>query len=173
MENSIKDFIQDKRDDVLWMKRLSFASILVSSNLLQTMFTNTLYEEQLTSKQWLLLTIISSLPQPPTLSEAGEAMGCSRQNVKQIADILQKKHYLEFCKLDGDKNTIRLRPTEKWEKCCKGSNDETSGILESIFEGFEPDQVRDFFEMYCKMMVNIEQINKNLIDKKSNKNDYI
>ena len=54
-EFSIKGFANMQGLEPLWMKRLSFTSILISANLLQTMFSKTLGE--LTSKQWLLLTI--------------------------------------------------------------------------------------------------------------------
>ena len=35
-------------------------------------------------------------------------------DVKQIAEILNKKGYLSFTKMDGDKNALRIVPTQKW-----------------------------------------------------------
>lgn len=156
----IQNFAQDKGQDPLWLKRLSFTSILVSSNLLQTMVTKTL--NGLTSKQWLLLTITSSFPEYPTLSEVGKIMGCSRQNVKQIAEILVESKYLSFTKSEGDKNAIRLSVTEKWINYCKENDAYTSQILDEIFEGFTQEELQQYFQSFCKVTKNIEEINAKL-----------
>ena len=159
-EFNINEFAKMKGLDPLWMKRLSFTSIMISSNLLQTMFSKTLGE--LTSKQWLLLTISSSLPENPTLSELGKYMGCSRQNVKQIAEILSKKGYVEFTKNEGDKNTVRVSPTEKWFLYAQENDAYTSTILEEIFNGFREEELKQYFMSFRKLMDNIERINERL-----------
>lgn len=159
-EFNINEFANMKGLEPIWMKRLSFTSIMISSNLLQTMFSKTLGE--LTSKQWLLLTISSSLPEKPTLSELGKYMGCSRQNVKQIAEILNKKGYVDFTKNEGDKNTVRVSPTEKWFLYAQKSDVYTSTILEEIFEGFSEEELKQYFMSFSKLMNNIEQINEKL-----------
>lgn len=152
---------------VLWMKRLSFASILICSNMLENMFNSSQNsEDSLTSKQWLLMAIISSFKEMPTLSMTGEKMGCSRQNIKQIAQILRKKGYVDFCKSEGDRNTIRLCPTDKWWIYCRESDDETSAILDNIFAGFSDAQVAEFFKSFAKIKDNIEKVNSNIIEKK-------
>lgn len=157
---NIKKFAQSMGSNPLWMKRLSFTAILISSNLLQTLFTKT--QMELTSKQWLLLTIASAVPTPPSLSEIGGMMGCSRQNVKQIAQILKNKNFLTFTKNEGDKNTIRLVPTEKWYEYCQSYDVDTSKILEEIFDGFTEEDLQGYFKCFCKVMDNMEHINKKL-----------
>lgn len=157
---NLKAFANMKGLEPLWLKRLSFTSIMISSNLLQTMFSKTLGE--LTSKQWLLLTITSSLIENPTLSELGKYMGCSRQNVKQIAEILSKKGYIEFTKNEGDKNTVRVSPTEKWLLYAQQNDAYTSTILEEIFDGFSEEELKQYFMSFSKLMENIEQINEKL-----------
>ncbi len=159
-EMDILTFAEGKNLDPLWLKRLSFTSILVSSNLMQTMFTKTLKE--ITSKQWLLLVITQNFPKPPTLSEVGEIMGCSRQNVKQIAKILKENGYLEYTKQDGDKNTVRLVTTKKWEEYAKKNDAYTNAILEEIFEGFTDEELNQYFKSFNKVMKNIEKVNQRL-----------
>lgn len=159
-EMDILAFAQEKNLEPLWLKRLSFTSILVGSNLLQTLFTKTL--NNMTSKQWLLLVITQNCPYNPTLSEVGKIMGCSRQNVKQIAEILKKNGYLDFTKQEGDKNTVRLVTTKKWEIYCQENGDYTNGILEEIFEGFSEEELVGYFQSFNKVMQNIEKVNKKL-----------
>lgn len=161
-ENIISIFAQDKIHDVLWLKRLSFTNILICSNMMQTMFSKT--QNEITSKQWLLLTIASNLNEPPTLSEAGDAMGCSRQNIKQIAEVLNKKGYLSFTKMDGDKNTLRIVSTQKWFAYNNENAELTSNILEKIFRGFSDKEITDYFKSFLKVIHNIEKINDELKD---------
>ena len=62
----------------------------------------------LTSRQWLLLAVLSRSPQPPTLSEAATAYGTSRQNVKQIALQLAARGYLTLAADPADARATRL-----------------------------------------------------------------
>lgn len=162
-ENLISIFAQDKMQDIMWLKRLSFTNILICSNMMQTMFSKT--QNGITSKQWLLLTIASNLNESPTLSEIGVAMGCSRQNVKQIAEVLNRKGYLSFTKMDGDKNALRIVPTQKWFAYNRENEEMTSNILEEIFEGFSDNEITAYFKSFSKIIHNIEKINEEIKDK--------
>lgn len=162
-ELPLKMFANGQDMEPVWLKRLSFTSVLVSSNLLQTMFSRT--QDGLTSKQWLLLTITSSIPDYPTLSDLGKYMGCSRQNVKQIAEILYKNGYIDYTKNDGDRNSVRIITTEKWKEYATKNDAYTSGILEEIFEGFSEEELQQFFSCFCKLMDNIEEVNKRIAEK--------
>ncbi|OJV81253.1 MAG: hypothetical protein BGO37_17560 [Cellulomonas sp. 73-92] len=62
----------------------------------------------LTSRQWLLLAVLSRSAQPPTLSEAATAYGTSRQNVKQIALQLAARGYLSLEPDPADARATRL-----------------------------------------------------------------
>lgn len=161
--NLINRFAEKKEYENTWIKRLSFTNILVCSNMMQTMFSRT--QDGITSKQWLLLTIASNVDEPPTLSEVAVVMGCSRQNVKQIAQILNKKGYLSFIKLYGDKNAIRLVPTQKWDAYNKQNEELTSGILDGIFDGFSNEELQLYFKSLSKVINNIEKINNELKEK--------
>lgn len=161
--NIISKFAEVKGHDNMWIKKLAFTNILVCSNMMQTMFSKT--QDGITSKQWLLLTIISNVDEPPTLSEIGETMRCSRQNVKQIAQVLNKKGYLSFTKMAGDKNTMRLVPTQKWCAYNKENEEFTLNILEKIFDGFSNDELQAYFKSFLKVVNNIEIINRDLEEK--------
>ncbi len=158
-ELSIEQYIQLVGSNPSWLKRLSFTSILVSANLLQTMFTSTL--DGLTSKQWLLLTMTSSIKKPLTLSAIGKIMGCSRQNVKQITDILKRKGFVEYCKIEGDKNTVRVIPTSEWEDYCKTHGASNENILNYIYTGFSDQEIQMFFQSICKIVKNIKEVGIN------------
>jgi DNA-binding MarR family transcriptional regulator len=69
----------------------------------------------LTTKQWLLLAVVTrKFPGGrPSLGEAAQAYGSSRQNVKQIARQLQKRGYLRILADPDDRRVLRLQPTPK------------------------------------------------------------
>lgn len=65
-----------------WKKNLLFAGIFIQENLLHTVFDR---YNTMSCKQWLLMSVLKAFDTPPDLSAAAKAMGCSRQNVKQLA----------------------------------------------------------------------------------------
>jgi DNA-binding MarR family transcriptional regulator len=69
----------------------------------------------LTSRQWLLLAVLSrGFPgRAPSLTEAAERYGSSRQNVKQLALGLAGLGYLRLVPDPLDARTTRLELTEK------------------------------------------------------------
>ena len=69
----------------------------------------------LTSRQWLLLAVLTkAFPDTaPTLSEAAAAYGSSRQNVKQIALQLAQRGWLRLEADPGDGRATRLVLTDK------------------------------------------------------------
>jgi DNA-binding MarR family transcriptional regulator len=71
----------------------------------------------LTTKQWLLLAVISRTfaGHRPTLSEAAAAYGSSRQNVKVMARALEAAGYLRLVPDAVDGRATRLEPTARLE----------------------------------------------------------
>ena len=127
-----------------WVKRLLFANIFINENKLQTVFDR--YHVEVTSKQWLLLVISSSFIVPPTLTEVGEAMGCSRQNVKKIAVILEQKGYISLTKDEEDGRILRIVLTRKFTEYTEELEKRNAKVLEVIFGEFTKEQLDVFFE---------------------------
>ncbi|WP_448061188.1 MarR family winged helix-turn-helix transcriptional regulator [Cellulomonas hominis] len=69
----------------------------------------------LTGRQWLLLVVLTrAFPtETPTLSQAAEVYGTSRQNVKQIALQLQARGFVELRPDPSDGRITRLGLTPK------------------------------------------------------------
>jgi DNA-binding MarR family transcriptional regulator len=69
----------------------------------------------LTTKQWLLLAVISRTfaGRHPTLTEAAAAYGSSRQNVKAMARALEAAGYLRLVPDAVDGRATRLEPTAR------------------------------------------------------------
>ncbi|MDL2224730.1 MarR family transcriptional regulator [Eubacteriales bacterium OttesenSCG-928-M02] len=87
-----------------------FGQLFQINNRLQAIANR--YLGEITVKQWFFLACLSSLfPTPPSLTELGEAMGCSRQNVKQLALKLAEKGLIQLLPDERDRRTLRVHMT--------------------------------------------------------------
>ncbi len=96
----------------------------------------------ITTKQWLLLvTLHVFFKEPPTLSQLADAMGSSRQNVKQLAANLQKSGYLEILQDKTDKRILRFRMTQKNKEVWEARADQDEAYINSLFTGVSHEDI--------------------------------
>lgn len=77
-------------------RKAIFSTLFIAGNKLQTLFDNHIPEVSL--KQFMLLSIIRQSKEQLTFTQLGNLLGCSRQNIKKLADVLMKKGLLLFNK---------------------------------------------------------------------------
>lgn len=78
---NIEDLIENYSDSAQKQSRAIFSSIFIIGNKLQTIFDNNIPEISL--KQFMLLSMIRQSEIPLTLTQLGNLLGCSRQNIKK------------------------------------------------------------------------------------------
>lgn len=61
--------------------------LFILTNKLQTLFDSRIPD--VTLKQFMLLSLLHQADEPQTLTQLGDLLGCSRQNVKKLAQGLQ------------------------------------------------------------------------------------
>ena len=76
-----------------------FSSIFILQNRMQT--AGEKLQTEIFLKQWLLLAMTACCPEPRTLTNIGNLMGCSRQNIKKLALTLEKKGFVRLL-LEGN-----------------------------------------------------------------------
>jgi DNA-binding MarR family transcriptional regulator len=103
------------RDDELQARADLFGKVFVLVQHLTRRTDAALEHLGLTSRQWLLLAVLTrGFPgRAPSLTEAAERYGSSRQNVKQVALGLAALGYLRLVPDPLDGRTTRLEVTEK------------------------------------------------------------
>ena len=101
--------------ELLAAKAEIFGSIFVIVQHLARRADAELAELGLTSRQWLLLAVLTKwFPgRSPSLSEAAERYGSSRQNVKQIALGLEARGFVRLVPDRSDGRTTRIELTER------------------------------------------------------------
>lgn len=144
--------------DTLWKKRLIFSAVFIEANKLQTAFDRS--KMDVSSKQWLLLVITSSFPDPPSLTAVAELMGCSRQNVKKIAVILEKKGYLMLVQDLHDKRSLCIQLTEKYKELSAKMDAETEDVMNHLFCEFSDEQIDPFFDGILKLSKGIDALDQ-------------
>jgi DNA-binding MarR family transcriptional regulator len=90
-----------------------FGSLFVLAQQLTRRADGALAPYGLTSRQWLLLAVLSRAAGSPTLTDAARAYGSSRQNVKQVALQLAARGYLELRPDPADRRATRLVLTDR------------------------------------------------------------
>ena len=133
-----------------------FASIFILQNRFGTAYEKE--QDDLTMKQWLLLTMVQICPKPHTLTNVSTYMGCSRQNTKQLAMALSKKGYVRL--ILGEGNSVNIELTEKlgdYEKRMDGKHEE---ILHLLFSDFNEKEISLFYQLYKKLYTGVERIEK-------------
>lgn len=89
--------------------------------------------EDITLKQQFLMIALELFEAPPTLKDMGELIGCSYQNVKRMAQHLQKEGYLDIVQDQHDRRKLLLINTGKMEKVAEESREKTVNFMENLY----------------------------------------
>ena len=154
----IEEIMNDDNTDSLSRMQALFTSIFVMENRIQN--ASEKIQDELSMKQWLLLTIISVCPKPHTLSNIGRMMGCSRQNVKKLITTLEKKGYVTID--EGVNNSVCVELTNKLYEYSNEVGSRQIELLNTLFSDFSDKEVELFFNMILKLYKGIGLIEKNV-----------
>ncbi|NQT61815.1 MAG: MarR family transcriptional regulator [Candidatus Marinimicrobia bacterium] len=123
-------------------KKEIFGMIFLLSQRWQNLGDQELVSIGVTTKQWLLLvTLHVFFREPPTLNQLAEAMGSSRQNVKQLAANLQKAGFLEILQDARDKRILRFRLTQKNTDIWESRAEQDEVYISSLFGDVSLDDI--------------------------------
>ncbi|MDO5147647.1 MAG: winged helix DNA-binding protein [Eubacteriales bacterium] len=140
-----------------WKKNLLFAGVFIQENMLHAVFDR--YNE-MSCKQWLLLSVLKAFKTPPDLSTVARAMGCSRQNVKQLARPMEKEGYITMERSVEDARSLCISFTEKGKKASRENTAKGEFVHEAIFREFSDEEIETYFALSVKMMHGIEHLEK-------------
>lgn len=130
-----------------------FCNIFIQQNKLQTACEK--IQTDMSMKQWLLLAMLEHCPEPKTLTNVGKLMGCSRQNVRKLANALKEKEYLTMT--EGVNNAVCLKETKKVAEY-SGEMDERRGrVLQLMFSEFSEEEIAQLYSFYRKLYRGIER----------------
>lgn len=136
-----------------------FGAIFALSNRLQILGDS--INPGMTIKQWLFLAVISKCDSDnPTLSEIAAMMGCSHQNVKKMAVILEKNGFINMQKDSKDARITRVYLTAYCGKYFEQHSRQDIEFLDKLFNGFSPKDIANLFDGFKKIENNIIKMEK-------------
>ena len=131
-----------------------FSSIFVLQNRMQT--AGEKLQTKISMKQWLLLAMTACCPEPRTLTNIGNLMGCSRQNVKKLALALEKKGFVHL-QLSNN-NSVLVELTEEVQRYTKEIGERQMKALSLLFSDFSEEEIEQLFFLYSKLYTGLERV---------------
>ena len=107
----IDDLIKRFSNTTENQEKAIFSTLFIAGNKLQTLFDKRIPEISL--KQFMLLSIVRQSNEQMTLTQLGEILGCSRQNIKKLAEVLKKKGFIHIEQSLYDTRAMSIIPTNK------------------------------------------------------------
>ena len=138
----MKEFLNYGSDNIRKQQAL-FASFFVVQNKLQNSCEKV--QTQISMRQWHLLAMTQICQPPRTLTNIGALMGCSRQNVKNLATALQAKGFVKF--INGANNSV-----QKANLYLMSMSVRQGEILKQLFSFFSEKEVSNFFNFQNKLL---------------------
>ena len=137
----------------------TFAKIFLLNNKLQYIIDKELQKDLLTTKQFLLIAAIEKgFDNPPSVKEVAYALGTSHQNIKQIANQLQRKGFIAMEKYPDDRRVTRLKVTEKNRRYWDSKAGEHEEVVFGLFSFLNEEGISIFHSTINKMLSSLDEI---------------
>ena len=145
-------------------RKAIFSTLFIAGNKLQTLFDN--YIPEVSLKQFMLLSIVRQSKEPLTFTQLGNLLGCSRQNIKKLANVLMKKGFITIQQSPHDTRAMCICPTEKVNAFYVNDFAEYQEDLNYLFEVYTDKEVETLFILLSQLYTGIENLEKRAAMKK-------
>ena len=139
-------------------RKAIFSTLFIAGNKLQTLFDAHIPEVSL--KQFMLLSIVRQSKEQLTFTQLGDLLGCSRQNIKKIADVLAKKGFITIEQSPNDTRAMCICPTEKANDFFLNDFSKYQEELKYLFEVYSDREIETLFILLSKLYAGIENLKK-------------
>ena len=110
------------------------------------------FYEEITCKQFFLLACMNLYKDDaPTANELAKTMGCSRQNVKEILNSLERKDLIYLEPDEKDKRKNRVYRTERCMNMADKYREKETVFMQMLFDGLSDDDVDNTFRILSKI----------------------
>ena len=142
-----------------------FSTLFIAGNKLQTLFDSHIPE--LSLKQFMLLSMVRQSEEPLTFTQLGSLLGCSRQNIKKLADVLEKKGFITLRQSPRDTRAMCICPTGKADEYFQKDFSRYREELRYLFEVYDDGEVETLFRLLTRLYAGIENLERRtLVGKK-------
>lgn len=145
-------------NELLATRAEAFGSLFVLMQHLSRRADRELAGLGLTTRQWLLLAIMTNAfpGSSPSLSEAAEKYGSSRQNVKQVALGLEARGFVRLVPDPSDARTTRIELTDRVLDFDEPQMvQRTAAMLDDAFTGLTPVETRELLALVRRWLAGL------------------
>lgn len=155
---NIDDLTSRFSDSTENQRKAIFSTLFIAGNRLQTLFDNNIPEVSL--KQFMLLSIVRQSKEQLTFTQLGDLLGCSRQNIKKLANVLMKKGFITIQQSPNDTRAMCICPTEKVNRYFANDFSKYQEDLKYLFEVYTDKEIETLFILLSKLYAGIENLEK-------------
>ncbi len=145
-------------------RKAIFSTLFITGNKLQTLFDSHIPKVSL--KQFMLLSMVRQSKEPLTFTQLGNLLGCSRQNIKKLAEILARKGFITMEQSPLDIRAMCICPTEKVNDYFQNDFLEYQEDLKYLFEVYTEKEIETLFLLLSKLYAGIENLEKKIADER-------
>ncbi len=137
-----------------------FGYILLLGNKLQ-LFGDSLMED-FSLKQWFLLIMIKEMPMDsPSVNQIAEFTGTSRQNIRKMLAILERKEYINMKPSETDTRALCITLTNKTKNYMDTHEKWGEQLTERLFCEVSEKELDVFMRVSERLFQNIEEASVN------------
>ncbi|MEA4989126.1 MAG: MarR family transcriptional regulator [Anaerovorax sp.] len=133
-----------------------FGNTFLTANRLQSVMDST--GNELTAKQWLVITMLGMFDTPPTLVQLAKMCDSTHQNTKQIVLKLEKKDFIRIEKDKKDKRAMRILKTEKCKKWDEANKEFAKHFINEMFCDLTENEISYFCNIQQKIYKRLEKM---------------
>ncbi len=138
-----------------------FGTFFAFHNRLQA--TGDAFYEEITCKQFFLIICLQLFGEnAPTLKELAAVMGSSHQNVKQIADKLERSGFVKTEKDAEDRRKIRVYSTPKLQELNEKYEKRSQEFMEHFYAGIAQEELQTVYKVMTKLEENLVELKEEL-----------
>lgn len=154
----LNDLITRFSDTTENQRKAIFSTLFIAGNKLQTLFDKNIPEVSL--KQFMLLSMVRQSKEQLTFTQLGNLLGCSRQNIRKLADVLVKKGFITIGQSPSDTRAMCICPTEKVNDYFQNDFSKYQDELKYLFEVYTDKEIETLFMLLSKLYTGIENLEK-------------
>ncbi|MDE7312937.1 MAG: MarR family transcriptional regulator [Eubacterium sp.] len=143
-------------------RKAIFSTLFIAGNKLQTLFDNHIPEVSL--KQFMLLSVVRQSKEQLTFTQLGNLLGCSRQNIKKLADALMKKGFITIQQSPQDTRAMCICPTKKVNDYFQNDFFVYQEELKFLFEVYTDEEIETLFLLLSKLYAGIENLEQKVAE---------
>jgi DNA-binding MarR family transcriptional regulator len=132
----------------------TFRLIVLLAQGLRTLMDQQLRPDGLTTQQAALISVVDALGRP-SLSEAAAALATTHQNVKQIADALGRKGFLEIARDEHDARVRRLATTRKSHRTWRRRSTTDQELVLGWFTDLSTEEIQTLFALLLRLTAGV------------------